>query len=356
MPLFLIINPGSTSTKLALYDGDNERVSESAGHSSDMLAAFPKIPDQLGFRLAAADAFLEKHKVSANDLTAVVGRGGLLKPLEGGVYAVNDAMRNDLASCRYGSHASNLGGLIAAQIAARAGCPAFIVDPVVVDELDDIARLTGLPDISRISIFHALNQKSVAREVAGAMGRRYENCRFIIAHLGGGISVAAHLNGRAIDVNNALGGDGPFSPERAGSLPVFQLLDLAFSGKYSCESLKKRIVGGGGLVAHLGTNNLIEAMKRVNSGDAKARQVVEAMAYRIAREISSLGAALYGDVDRIIITGGLANDDVFVSMIRARVRYLAEVVVIPGENEMIALARGASAALNGTLTVKEYQS
>jgi butyrate kinase len=352
--LVLALNPGSTSTKISLFANEVETVAEVLRHASEDLAGYARIVDQTAFRQAAIDSFLATNSVDLTSLAAVIGRGGLLRPLESGVYEVNDAMVADLASGTYGEHASNLGAILARAVAKAAGCPAFIADPVVVDELDDIARLSGLPELPRRSIFHALNQKSAAREAASRLGRDYADINLIVAHMGGGCSVGAHRRGRVVDVNNALDGEGPFSPERAGTLPAGQLVELTLSGDYSHVQLKRMLTGGGGLVAYCGTNSLEEIAARIKQGDTQAQTVFKAMAYQISKEIAAHGATLAGSVDLIVLTGGMAYDEALVTQIRNRVAYLAPVEVIPGEREMVSLTRAAFSVLTGRVTAKEY--
>jgi butyrate kinase len=310
--------------------------------------------DQKNHRLQVIRSFLRNRRVNAADLDAVVGRGGLLKPVAGGPYTVNRAMLHDLQTGRYGEHASNLGGVLAWHIAQEAGCRAFIADPVVVDELNELARLSGLPEIRRRSIFHALNQKAAAREVAKKIGKKYTACRFIVAHLGGGISVGAHDRGRVVDVNNALDGDGPFAPERSGGLPAGQLAELCFSGRYSLADIKRKIAGHGGLVAYRGSNSLAGLKAAMTTGRPMARLLYRAMAYQVSKEIAMHGATLKGQVDRIILTGGMARDRSFVGEIKKRVGFLAPVVVVPGEREMAALANSVLAVLQGREKAKNY--
>lgn len=276
-------------------------------------------------------------------------------PIESGIYSVNNKMKEDLKKGILGQHASNLGGLIADDIAAALpGAMAFIVDPVVVDELQPVARISGHPEIQRISIFHALNQKAVARAYAASMEKHYNELNLIIAHMGGGISVGAHKKGRVVDVNNALNGDGPFSPERSGSLPSGQLVDLCFSGKYTFPELKSMISGKGGMVAYLGTNNFIDVCERADNGDQKAMLISEAMAYQVGKEIGAAAAVLNGRVDAILLTGGLAHDESHVERIKKMVGFIAEVIVYPGEDEIKALAFNGLLALDGKIEIKEY--
>ncbi len=350
----LVINPGSTSTKIAFYEDENEVFTTTIKHSSEELSKFERIVDQYNFRKSVILEELEKRGIDVKSIDAVVGRGGLLKPLEGGTYEVNEAMKETLRSCRYGEHASNLGALIADEIAKIADCKAYIVDPVVVDEMEDIARVAGHPLFERKSIFHALNQKATARKAAQALGKRYEDVNLIVCHMGGGISIGAHVKGRVIDVNNALDGEGPFSPERSMTLPSGDLVRLCFSGKYTKEEVLKMIKGKGGLVAHLGTNDAVEVEKRIEAGDEKALLVYKAMAYNIAKFIGMMATVLKGDVDGIVITGGLAKGDEFVGWIADRVKWIAPVFVFPGEMEMEALRDGALRVLRGKEEAKVY--
>ena len=289
----LAINPGSTSTKVALYDEERPLLDLTLRHSAEQIAHYPNIIDQLDWRRDMILTALKEHGFDIMSLAAVIGRGGLIKPIPAGVYEVNDAMRRDLQHATM-EHASNLGGLLADGIAATAGIKAYIADPVVVDEMDDIARLSGHPDCPRRSIFHALNQKATARLHCDRIGIVYEKANLVVAHLGGGISVAAHKQGRVVDVNNALDGDGPFAPERAGTLPAGELVDLCFSGRYTRHDIQQMLAGKGGLVAHLGTNSMIQVMERIGQGDEKARVVKDAMCYGIVKQIGAMAAALGG--------------------------------------------------------------
>ena len=350
----LAINPGSTSTKISVHDNEQLVLEKVVRYSNEELAPFEKVIDQYEFRKNGILQTLRENGVAITDLDAVVGRGGLLKPIEGGTYMVNDVMLQCLRVAETGEHASNLGAVIAKEIADQLAIPAYIVDPVVVDELADIARLSGLPGYDRVSIFHALNQKAVARRICKEWGKCYADVNLIIAHLGGGISVGVHQSGRVVDVNDALHGEGPFSPERAGGLPTKHMVSLCYSDQPMSE-VSKRIVGKGGLVGYLGTNDGREVVKRIEAGDAKAKLVYEAMAYQIAKEIAAGAAVLYGKVDAIILTGGLAYDRLLVKMISDRVGFIATVKVVPGEDEMIALTEGALRVLRGEETAKEYK-
>jgi len=354
--LILAINPGSTSTKFSLFEEEKLVFEKTLRHSSDELKKFEKITDQFHFRRNLIMNELTERKTKLERIAAVVGRGGLIKPIESGVYKVNQRMKDDLADGVSGQHASNLGGLIADDIASSLCCAsAFIVDPVVVDELQSIARISGHPEIERKSIFHALNQKAVARIYATSIGKKYENLNLVVAHMGGGVSVGAHKNGRVIDVNNALNGDGPFSPERSGGLPSRQLVDLCFSGRFSYAELKEMITGKGGMVAYLGTNNFIEVCKMAEEGDKKAILIRKASSYQIGKEIGAMAAVLNGKVDAIILTGGMAYQDTNINDIRSMVSFIANVVVYPGEDELKALAFNGLLALDGKIEIKTYE-
>jgi butyrate kinase len=346
--LLLAINPGSTSTKIAVFRNTKEVFLKNIKHSCEEIDSFKRITDQYEFRKNIILRELIGADININGIQIVVGRGGLIKPIKSGVYEVNEAMINDLKIGVQGQHASNLGGLIAHDIAkSLPNARAFIADPVVVDELDEIARLSGHPDIKRISIFHALNQKAIARQHARAVAQTYEALNLIVAHLGGGISVGAHYKGRVIDVNQALDGDGPFSPERSGSLPVGSLVKLCFSGRYTEEQILKMITGKGGLVAYLGTNDAYEVEKKAIAGDEKAKLIYDAMAYQVAKEIGAMSTVLKGKVDAILLTGGIAYGKPFVDNLTDRIRHISPVYVYPGEDEMRALAMNGLMVLKG---------
>lgn len=350
----LAINPGSTSTKIAVFDNEEQIFEKTLRHSTDEICKYEKIADQFEFRKAVIEEALAEGGIEIKSLSAVVGRGGLLKPIAGGTYKVSPEMMEDLRVGVLGEHASNLGGLIANEIAAAAGVEAFIVDPVVVDEMNDVARISGMPEIDRKSIFHALNQKAVARRAAAEMGKRYDEVNVVVAHLGGGVSVGAHEKGRVIDVNNALDGEGPFSPERAGGLPVGDVVKLCFSGKVTLDEMKKKIKGNGGLVAYLGTNDARDVEKMIEEGNEKAKVIYEAMAYQTAKEIGACAAVLKGDVDAVVLTGGIAYSKFITSYISERVSFIAPVKIYPGEDEMIALAEGGLRVLRGEEAAKTY--
>ncbi|PID81317.1 MAG: butyrate kinase [Clostridiales bacterium] len=350
----LAVNPGSTSTKIAIYDNEKEVFETTLRHSAEKINQYATIFDQFEFRKQVILDALSEAQINLTKLSAVVGRGGLLKPIAGGTYAVSEAMLEDLKKGIMGQHASNLGGVIAHQIASRLNIPAFIVDPVVVDEMQDVARISGMPEIERKSILHALNQKAVARRAAADLEKQYDQVNLVVAHLGGGISVGAHQQGRVIDVNNALDGEGPFSPERAGGLPVNDLAKLCFSGKYSLAEIKKLINGKGGLVAYLNSNDGREVVQMIKAGDKNAELIYRAMAYQIAKEIGACAVVLKGKVDAIVLTGGLAYDDMLIGWIKQSVEFIGKVMIYPGEDEMSALALGGLRVLKGEEQVKEY--
>lgn len=350
----LTINPGSTSTKVTLFKGDTELFSSSVEHSSAELAKFEKISDQFEYRKSIIISALEKEGINIKEIAAVVGRGGLLKPMSGGTYSICQKMIDDLHLAERGEHASNLGALIAKAISVTIDCPAYIVDPVVVDELNDIARYSGNPLLPRKSIFHALNQKRTARMVAANIGKDYEKCNIIVAHMGGGISVGVHEKGKVTDVNNALDGDGPFTPERSGTVPVGQLVELCFSGEYEKAEIKKMIKGKGGLTAYLNTNDLREVIRKMDDGNQDAESVFYAMAYQIAKTIGEMATVVCGKVDAIGLTGGMAYSDRLTREIIKRVGFIADVIIIPGENEMESLRDGALRVLSGADEARIY--
>lgn len=352
----LVINPGSTSTKLAIFEDEQMVLSETLRHDIEDLAPYKNIFDQYEFRKSVILNFLAKSDQDIRTFAAIVGRGGLLRPIPSGTYEVDQTMLEELSYAKQGEHASNLGAVLAHELAELAGVKAYIVDPVVVDEMDDVARISGHPEFIRKSILHALNQKAVARKAASELGKRYEEVNLVVVHMGGGISVGTHMKGKIVDVNNALDGDGPFTPERSGTLPLTQLIDLCFSGKYTKEWVLKRIKGNGGLVAYLGTNSAVEVQKRIESGDRNAELVYRAMAYQIAKWIGKSAAVLKGDVDAIVLTGGLAHDNKFmVKWLKDYVSFIAPVLVYPGGDEERALALGVLRVLRGQETPKSYK-
>ncbi|EOU1489190.1 MAG: butyrate kinase [Clostridium perfringens] len=351
----LIINPGSTSTKIGVYEGEKEVLEETLRHSAEEILKYDTIFDQLDFRKEVILKVLKEKGIDINELDAVVGRGGMLKPIEGGTYEVNEAMVEDLKIGVQGPHASNLGGILSNEIAKEIGKRAFIVDPVVVDEMEDVARLSGVPELPRKSKFHALNQKAVAKRYAKEHNTSYEDVNLIIVHMGGGVSVGAHRKGRVIDVNNALDGDGPFSPERAGGVPSGELLEMCFSGKYSKEEVYKKLVGKGGFVAYANTNDARDLIKLSQEGDEKGSLIFNAFIYQIAKEIGSMAVVLDGEVDAIVLTGGIAYSDYVTNAINKKVKWIAPMVVYGGEDELLALAQGAIRVLDGVEEAKIYK-
>lgn len=349
----LAINPGSTSTKIAVYQNEDRLYVKSFSHTPEDLAPFHSIIDQYEFRKNLIVDELKKENMFF-EFNAIVGRGGLLKPISSGVYEVNEKMKEDLRNATM-QHACNLGGLLAEEIASLIpGCKSYIADPVVVDELDDVSRITGSPLIPRLSVFHALNHKAIARKYARSVNRKYEDLNLVVAHLGGGISIGAHRKGKVIDVNNALDGSGPFSPERAGTLPAGQLVSLCFSGKYTEKEIRKMLNGKGGMIAYLGTTDVRDVMVKIEDGDKKAELILKAMVYGAAKEIGSMCVALHGQVDAIVLTGGIAYNSCFIDDLSQQIGFLAPIAVFPGEDEMEALAFNGLAVSKGELTCIEY--
>lgn len=352
----LAINPGSTSTKIAVYENTKIVFIRTLRHSAEDLARFEKVTDQFAFRKNIILDVLREEEIDINKIDIIIGRGGLTKPIPSGIYEVNERMKNDMANSPLGEHASSLGGFIADDIAKMlSGVKAYIVDPVVVDEMDDVARYAGHPKFERVSIFHALNQKAVARGHAESKDLNYNDLNLIVVHMGGGISIGAHHKGRVIDVNNALDGEGPFSPERSGTLPVSQLVKLCFSGKYTLKEVKEMIKGKGGLVAYMGTNDAYSVEVAAANGDKKAQMIQDAMSYQIAKDIGAMASVLKGQVDYIILTGGVAHNKYLVDYITERVSFIAPVAVYPGEDEMQALSMNGLRLLQGKLKAKEYK-
>ncbi len=350
----LIINPGSTSTKIGVFEDETLLFEETLRHTTEEIAQFPMIVDQKDFRKKIITDLLESKNFDINSLDVVVGRGGMLKPIPGGTYAVTDDLLEDLKVGVQGQHASNLGGILAREIGDEIGVPSYIVDPVVVDELMPVARYSGHPDLPRTSVFHALNQKAVAKRYAREIDKPYEELRLIGVHMGGGVSVAAHEYGRVVDVFNALDGDGAFSPERAGAVPVGKLIGLCFSGKYTEKEVRKMLTGNGGFNAYLGTNDMREVTKRANEGDEKAKEAKEAFLLQVSKDIGSMACVLNGRVDQIIVTGGIAYGEDVVAGLKERCGWIAPFTVYPGEDELLALAQGALRVLNREEEVKTY--
>ena len=352
--IVLAINPGSTSTKIAVFNGSDCIVEQTLRHSAEQIAGFGSVIEQYQWRKQLILDTLAENNIDVNTLSAVIGRGGLLHPIESGVYEVNQTMIDHLRECSP-QHASNLGAMIASEIASQCQIKAYIADPVVVDELDDVSRLCGIKTIGRRSIFHALNQKAMARRYADDIGRPYEDLNLVVAHLGGGISVAAHRKGRVVDCNNALDGEGPISPERAGTIPAGDLIDLCYSGQYTHKQARALLVGGGGLVALTGSNSVIDIERRANEGDNEAKLALEAMCYGVAKHIGQMAVVLDGNVDAIILTGGIAHSHYVTNAISEKCRFIAPIEVYAGENELQALAMNALRVLQGSLEAKTYE-
>lgn len=351
----LVINPGSTSTKVALFKGENNLVQKNLSHSTEELDKFDKITDQFEYRKDMIVQWMQEEGYSTDQLKAVVGRGGLLKPMPSGAYEVTQAMIEDLKIGVQGEHASNLGGIISKSIADTAGVKAYIVDPVAVDEFDDVARISGMPEIERRSLVHALNVRAIAHRVAKEKDCHIDDLNLVVAHLGGGISVVPMRKGKMIDANNA-NEMGPFSPERVGGLPTGDLAKLCYSGEYTFKELKTKMRGKGGLVAYLGTNDAREVIKMIENGDEKAKLIFEAMGYQIAKEIGAMSTALQGKVDAIVLTGGVAYSKYLTDYIEAQVGFIAPVIVKPGEDEMIALNEGVMRVESGEEPAKIYEN
>lgn len=343
----LIINPGSTSTKIGVFEDETLLFEETLRHSTEEIAQYASIVDQKDFRKQIILDLLAEKNFDIKSLQVIVGRGGMLKPIPGGTYAVSDDLLEDLKIGKQGQHASNLGGILAREIGDSIGVPSYIVDPVVVDELMPISRYSGVPELPRTSVFHALNQKAVAKRYAKEQGKPYDSFNLIVVHMGGGVSVGAHEKGRVVDVFNALDGDGAFSPERAGAVPSGALIKMCFSGKYSEKEVYKKIVGNGGFNAYVGTNDMRDVEKMVNDGDGNAAEIREAFIMQVAKDIGSMACVLKGNVDQIIVTGGIAYDKVVVSGLKERAGFIAPITVYPGEDELLALAQGALRVMNG---------
>ena len=349
----LIINPGSTSTKLGIFEDETLVSEETLRHTTEEIAQFDKIVDQVDFRKEMILAFLKDKGEELSSFNVIVGRGGLLKPIPSGTYAVTDKLIEDLKIGVGGEHASNLGGILAKALADEVGVPSYIVDPVVVDELEPVARISGVPELPRVSIFHALNQKAVAKRYAKEVGKAYTDLNLIVVHMGGGVSVGAHTGGRIVDVFNALSGEGAFSPERAGGVPPAALVELCFSGKYTKDEIKKKLIGNGGYNALVGTNNAQEVYKR-SLTDENVKLVFDAFIYQVSKYIGAMATVLKGKVDQIILTGGIAYGEQVTADIKERVSFIAPVTIYPGEDELLALAQGALRVMNGEEEARTY--
>ena len=350
----LIINPGSTSTKIGVFEDETLLFEETLRHSTEEIAQYASIVDQKDFRKNVIVDVLKEKNFDIKEINVIVGRGGMLKPIPGGTYRVTDELLEDLRIGKQGQHASNLGGILAREIGDELGVPAFIVDPVVVDELQPVARYSGVPELPRVSVFHALNQKAVAKRYAKESGTKYEDLNLIVVHMGGGVSVGAHKNGKIIDVFNALDGDGAFSPERAGGVPVGALVKMCFSGQYTEKEVYKKLVGNGGFNAYLGTNDARTVIQNAASGDEKSKGVLEAFHYQIAKDIGSMACVLEGKVDKIILTGGIAYNKITCDTLQQMCGWIADFVIYPGEDELLALTQGALRVLNGEEAACEY--
>ncbi|HJV17556.1 MAG TPA: butyrate kinase [Bacillales bacterium] len=351
----LVINPGSTSTKFAIFQGQESIFTQTIRHNDEDIMTYPTIADQLDYRLGLLLDVLKTQGIELSTLEGIVGRGGFLKPLNSGTYLVNEDMLQDLKSARYGEHASNLGAMMAHKLGTKHNLPSYIVDPIVVDEFEETSRISGIPDIERISNLHALNIKAVSRKVASELGGAYETYNFVIAHIGGGVSVAAQKKGRIIDVNNA-NNEGPFSPERAGGLPAYSLVKLCYSGKFTEKEMLDLLTKKGGLYAYLGTKNALDAENMALAGDEKANLVLDAMIHQIAKEIGAMTAVLDGEINGIILTGGICYSDFLVTKLKKKISFLGEIFVVPGEEELEALAKGALRVLTKAEEAKEYHS
>ena len=350
----LIINPGSTSTKIGVFEDETLLFEETLRHSTEEIASYASIVDQKDFRKDIIVDLLKQKDFDIHSLQVVVGRGGMLKPISGGTYPVTDALLEDLKAGVQGQHASNLGGILAREIADSIGVPSYIADPVVVDELVPEARYSGVPELPRVSIFHALNQKAVAKLYAKETGKAYDSMNLIVVHMGGGVSVGAHRAGKVIDVFNALDGDGAFSPERAGGVPNGALIKMCFSGKYTEAEVYKKVVGNGGFNAYLGTNDMRNVDKMVEEGNEKAKLILDAFILQVAKDMGSMACVLEGKVDQIIITGGIAYDKYVVEALKKKAGWIAPVTVYPGEDELLALAQSALRVMNGEEKAMEY--
>ncbi len=350
----LVVNPGATSTKIAVFCDEKPILQEVVEHNSNELSGFASLMDQLPYRKQLIQDALSKAGIDAESFAGVVGRGGMLAPMPGGTYEVCEAMMDDLRAARYGDHASNMGAILANEFAQISSCKAYIVDPVSTDEMAPCARVSGMPDIERASKFHALNHKAVGRHVAGEMGMPYGEARFVVAHLGTGISVGAHMGGRVVDINDPMN-DGAFSADRAGGLPSLQLVNLCYGGKYTHDEMKKKLSRGSGYAAFIGTSDLRKAWEMVDAGDEEAKAILDAFVYQIAKDIGAMATVLCGKLDCIVLTGGMAHSERLIEAIRARVGFIAPLKIVPGEEEMQSLALGALRVLRGVEKVKIYE-
>ncbi|MBQ8189690.1 MAG: butyrate kinase [Lachnospiraceae bacterium] len=350
----LIINPGSTSTKIGVFEDETLLFEETLRHSTEEIASYASIVDQKDFRKDIIVNLLDSKNFDIKSLDVIVGRGGMLKPIPGGTYAVTDDLLEDLKIGKQGQHASNLGGILAREIGDSIGVPSYIVDPVVVDELEDVARFSGVPELPRTSVFHALNQKAVAKRYAKEAGKAYDSLNLVVVHMGGGVSVGAHKQGKIVDVFNALDGDGAFSPERAGAVPVGALVKMCFSGEYTEKEVYKKLVGNGGFNAYLGTNDMRDVENMANEGNEKAILLRAAFIQQVAKDMGAMACVLNGKVDQIIVTGGIAYDKGVVAGLKEKCEWMAPFTVYPGEDELLALAQGALRVMNGEEEAMKY--
>lgn len=350
----LVINLGSTSTKVAVYDSGEELFKENILHSGEELAACPDIMDQKDLRKDSILNLLDNHKLDLHDLNCVISRGGVCKPIKSGIYYLSGQMLEDVKSCRYGIHATSVGCIIASEIGEEYNIPAITANPSTVDEFCTFARYTGVKEWPNVSKFHALNQKAIAQRYSKEINKSYDSLKLIVLHLGGGFSIAAHEKGLIIDVNNGLDGTGPFSPERAGTLPIGDVIHACYNSGLSEDEMMYKIKGGGGLMSHLGTNSGLEVEERINNGDKHAEEVYEAMAYHISKEIGGAAAVLKGEVDAIIFTGSLSYSERLIGWIKERISFIGPIVLMPGENEMLSLAENAFKFLNGEENISNY--
>lgn len=353
MEKLLIINPGSTSTKIAVFEDEKALFIESISHDSESLSKYDNIVDQYEFRRDLIIETLIKKEISLNDISGIVARGGLLPPVEAGAYKVNDDMVWQLRFAPQNEHASNLGAIIAHSISVEYGIPAFVYDGVTVDEMLPIVKITGLPEMRRKGLGHNLNMRAAAMRYAKENNKEYRDCSLIVSHLGGGISVSLHKDGRVADI--VTDEEGPFSPERTGGLPLFQVIDTATSGKYDKKSLMKIVKNKGGLMAYFGVNDTRVVEKMIEEGNEKAKLIYEAMALNVAKYIAYESAVVNGQVEAILITGGIANSKLFTSLVKERIEFIAPVIIYPGENEMESLALGGLRVLKGLEKAKEFK-
>ena len=350
----LIINPGATSTKIAVFDEEEQLFKKSIDHSAQELDRFDRVIDQADYRQKAILDAVAESGYQLSDFDAVCGRGGLYRPIPSGTYAVNDRVMHDVEAAPYGEHPSNLGAYLARRIGDMVGIPAFFVDPVCVDEMTEVAHYTGFAEFRRLCQFHALNHKAVGRKAAEKLGKKYEDVNLIVCHMGGGVSIGAHMKGSVVDTENALDGEGPFSPERSGSLPTDAVMRLCFSGDYTEAELRKMFVGRGGLVAYTGSNDMRDLLKAAHNGDKEIAGAVDAFHYQISKEIGAMAVVMKGQVDQIILTGGIAYGKETVDAITDMVGWIAPITVYPGEDELLALAQGALRVLNGEEPARVY--